>query len=140
MTPENAPQILFVCDGACFPVVAGLQVAMSSTGCRVTIVRELPEHLAPGTMVICHLRSTLTHPRDISGYVEFIRRYAALRQTTWLKLLVISPRFQDGPDVMVGFGSHVDAYVTEPVEPQVLLGLLRRLIEQREGEEGWANQ
>jgi DNA-binding response OmpR family regulator len=131
MGDRARPRVLLLAKQELLMRLAELEAAIRSAGHDLTLVQELPERIdIPPTVVVCHLRSTLSDPQDISGYIRFLTDYHERRQSADSRLLVITPRFEEGPDRMVGYAALVDAYLTEPFTPDDLIEVLGRLAEE----------
>jgi hypothetical protein len=108
--------------------LVGSGYAVSEPRSREEVAAAVDRAEAP-TVLIVDLLSTLARPGEIDGYIAFLRDYAALRETRPLSLIVIEPPLPQQLDTFFGSGDLVTAYLREPVDPQVLVGLLRRIAE-----------
>ena len=124
------PRMLLLVKADYPDTAAALLSIIAQAGYRVEQIDRLPESL-PGenTILIVHLLSTLHDRKDISGYEEFLRKYARLPNRDRIRLVVVSPPISEGPDRMVGYGTLVDCYVTEAAAPLQLASFLQRLCE-----------
>lgn len=108
-------------------------------GHSIEVVRTLPELVCllerekRGILIlVVHLRSTLTESYDISGYDQFLRRYAMLRDRlrAWkeIRLIVITPPPDLSPNCFVGYGELVTAYLVESFTAEELLTAVEGIV------------
>lgn len=134
-TPSDraSPTIYLIVREEYRSLTAAAETALRNTGCPTHIHSRLPAELQGSpAVVVCHLRSTLDNSREIDGYIRFVQEYVRRRERQDMRLVVISPRLEDGPDRMVGWSGLVDALASEDLAADLLPGFIDRLLQPEE--------
>lgn len=104
--------------------VAGYQVREAGTGGEAL---QLADEDIDAVVLDVHLP-------DINGF-EICRRLRERQQTTRLPIIYLSAAYVKDLDKVRGVHSGADAYMTHPVEPELLVATLQALIRARTAEE-----
>jgi hypothetical protein len=117
---------------------ADLLAALMQEG-SVQIVRDRTEallHLREErrcrTLVIAHLRATLTDGDSLAGYLDFLHSYTEARKHSPLALLILDPPLAEWPNERRGgWGDLVAGYLRvnpdETLDTDLLLTFVRRI-------------
>jgi len=103
--------------------------ALRSAGYRVSRVFGLADiSFDEPVILVVHLDSLLQTAYNINAYIDFLRLYSRLKQESLLRLILLSPPADKRPEMFVGCGALVDAYLTMPFSVQTLTGMVDRLV------------
>jgi len=99
------------------------------------VSRSLPElfsqikNIERPVLIVADFASILDGTKDISCYDQFLHGYSLIQNERHHKaiLIIVHPIVREHVENFVGYGNLVDGFIRQPLQPEMLLGLIERI-------------